>query len=888
MRAIATADDAILTAPGGRSAFLRVDIKDSSGTFRDLTTYPTLNLVDGARWGEDVDAAGMTATIQLKREVEQFSLSPLMQASPLNLAFGYPGTYAPLLELKREVKIYTVDLPDGSVPDGSTTWRLAFHGKVDHINWGGDQGVEVSCADLQGDIRDAFIERERVYAHADPADGDSTKGLYIWESGRTYAVGDLVFPTEANRNAHFYKATTISTGISGATEPTWPTTGGGTVVDSGVTWTEVGATTTVTGTAVETVMQQLLNDNVVSPPTLTTTVSPLWLIRWYLQSRAPTWDAVRQLATQIGWDLRYWFNTGLGDYRLELRVPDRAKVIPDRTFGASEKFSVSRLELEIGNIRNVIRVVYSDSQDLDAAKQPKRKVVEVSDSASITKYGRRFAEVAEGSASNIDSSAEALALANAILSDLATPVAEQAVDLPFFYAVELGDLYRFNGDGVYHSANLDLAVVKYEHNIDANGARTVLECRGKPSTGRRRWLGKLGDVRQGDVHRFGANNSSNTALSASSVVGGTLLSVAADWGKQALGNGFEFHVSDTPGTAPSTATLVRTGDGNQVIRSDLYPGQTYYSKVIPHGRNATKIVRGQPSAELAFTAGFVEPCHLNPEKFRGELPPNGSFEGFFRGNGSPPDRWEMQTGTWNTDAGAGPAKGGPDARDGARYLRFINTNLATAVRSEWFPVNGGNVHAFTAWVYRNGGSNSVDFQLEWVTATKAAISTTTFSTALSTLIDSAWNFLRTVMTAPATAAFARVITKKSATSTDQFNVDGVKVEDIGEPWVDVVAAGGADPAFKNSWVNFNTGTDFAAGVRCANGEAMLRGIIKSGTVTAAAFTLPTVLRPSKPKRFAVASNALFGEVDINTAGDVIPQVGSNTWFDLSPCRWTIF
>lgn len=79
----------------------------------------------------------------------------------------------------------------------------------------------------------------------------------VWVTGATHAVGDIVCPphrggtnqpwmsTSSSAGAtdalgiHWYKATAITTGVSAAGEPVWPT-GGATVVDGGVTWTDQG------------------------------------------------------------------------------------------------------------------------------------------------------------------------------------------------------------------------------------------------------------------------------------------------------------------------------------------------------------------------------------------------------------------------------------------------------------------------------------------------------------------------------------------------------------------------------------------------------------------------------------------------------------------------
>lgn len=88
--------------------------------------------------------------------------------------------------------------------------------------------------------------------------------------------------------------------------------------------------------------------------------------------------------------------------------------------------------------------------------------------------------------------------------------------------------------------------------------------------------------------------------------------------------------------------------------------------------------------------------------------------------------------------------------------------------------------------------------------------------------------------------------------------------------------------FQNSWVNYASGFQTAAYMKDSLGFVHLRGLIKSGTIPAAAFTLPAGYRPSTANLlFSVLSNSAAGRVDINTSGTVnIQAPSSNVWVSL--------
>lgn len=254
-------------------------------------------------------------------------------------------------------------------------------------------------------------------------------------------------------------------------------------------------------------MQQILDDNGYSDVALYTPTSPGWMIREYEQPRVLPLDALRQLALQIGWDVRFRYDAA-GVFRLTFDEPARTKTVPDTDFGPTEYLDARQLDVTDANIRNVVRVYYTD------AATGTRLFEERSDAASIARYGRRYMELAEDAASNIDSAAEAGALADAAVSDLATPDAEQAIETMFFWPAELGDLYAFQPNGVHYDTEQRFAVSRLDWSLGASGpgtGRTTIAVRGKPAGAYRRWL-KLGRAFAAGPYLMRADDPAGTVL----------------------------------------------------------------------------------------------------------------------------------------------------------------------------------------------------------------------------------------------------------------------------------------------------------------------------------------------------------------------------------------
>lgn len=99
-----------------------------------------------------------------------------------------------------------------------------------------------------------------------------------------------------------------------------------------------------------------------------------------------------------------------------------------------------------------------------------------------------------------------------------------------------------------------------------------------------------------------------------------------------------------------------------------------------------------------------------------------------------------------------------------------------------------------------------------------------------------------------------------------------------EGWHEIDATG--EPAFSNSWVNYGAGYNTAAFFKDPNGVVHLKGLIKSGTVTSAVFTLPSGYRPAATEVQPIVSNGAAGYIDIQNNGVLKVVGGSSAWASL--------
>lgn len=438
----------------------------------------------------------------------------------------------------------------------------------------------------------------------------SLYGAAVWTPSTAVAVDDMVaIPAVFSKEGYFlFRCTTA--GTTGTICPSLSVLGVGSTgddvmsfaTDGSVTWKKANFIPADAGggwviypeVLLEDLISQILLDHFGSA-SLTVPVASTWKLTPWRQERKPVLEAIRFLASQIGWDVRYWWTEASNDFTLTMQEPDRAASSPVRTFGPDEYSEVSRLDLSIADVRNAIQVVYSDRSDLSAnGVDYVRKTASASDATSITKYGRRFAEIGESSASRIDSSTEAQDLADAVLADLKEPIANQEVRLrAHFYAVQLNDLLTLEANGVHYDSNQTVAVVGIRHSLSSAGNRTSLVCRGKPCGGVRQWLSKMTGPGLSGPPRLAAPTPPTDVSVNVATAGWAFISFVPS--REGLLEA-EVYVSTSSGFTPGTANLVQRGRTNAF--SVKLTANTYYLKIIVRDEAGNASVA---SDEVPFT-----------------------------------------------------------------------------------------------------------------------------------------------------------------------------------------------------------------------------------------------------------------------------------------------
>ena len=912
MRAITTNHEAVLSSTAAcRSEHINVWVRDSGGTWRSLSTYAGVNLIDSVRWGEDSpDNPHMTASISLRRDHGLMSLAPLRSGSALNRGFVPSASYSPLLAIGRDVQIEVGIGAAGHVP-AYADWLVAFGGRIDTIDSGGDV-IQIECRDFAGRLADAWFETERLYAAASVS--GSPVSMRIWQPSTAYVVGEYVYGS-GKGNGHFHKCTTAGTSASSGNEPTWRTSAG-TVTDSSIVWTYQAACVD-TGFSVESVMQKMCDDVLGSGAvTISTPSSPGFPLAPFMQSREQLWPKLRTLALMFGGDLRFKWDGSA--FVPTVCVYDRSTTTALRTFGSEEWKDIPKLSMDIQGIRNVVDLIYSDKQATRLADGTwPRKKSTVTNSSSVAKYGRLWMEIAEDSStSQIDTTGEADNMAAAALADLCEPTVDQSMVLVHgFPFVELGDLYAFDPDDRHYDEQQKLAVYGYSHLYEKGSLRTTINCRGKPSAGRDRWHEASTAVQSRSRDRMRSrvifNGIGPMTFTATPVLSGVRLQVTMSPRKGRQQEEFEFHISASSGFAVTASTIQAAGRSTACTITNLWPGETYYAKVVPCIREGDILVRGEPSSEVSFVTLRAQAGNISSAIDFTRRPLNGSFETQTNPATFLPDYWHDikadapiefgDAGVLTASVASGESISGGtqrlviQANPTVSFAPFFSGSMPWGgAVSALTPLSEFSVSTISTWVKElttlHGDTSYMMIVACYdATAIETSLSTGYLGLAATTnpgvtLGPSSWGRLSSpVASIPSGTKFCRcgvvIGAGGSADTWQQVAVDGIELSDQSpsEAWI--------APTLLNSWANYG-GTDAECGYYkdASTGRVFLRGTIKNGTVTAHTnlFLLPVGYRPPSDLVIPAASSGAAAAIEIMATGYVRTSYGvSATWLSMS-------
>lgn len=716
MRTLTSSQQTRLLADN-RSTHLRIKVDPGTG-FVDLTDLQDRDWVVSAGFGSSANSPITEAAISIRREDRNLDMSPLI-SSKLNAN----GT---LLDVGNPITIETAVLGDLTTPADSD-FVLMFRGEIDEVDWGSDP-IQLRCRDQGGLLVDTFIELQRVYGAPGGTPIEEVMQDILDDNINTPALGSVtLFSVNGTAGTPFNPAD--SPGFSvieyiqsketvfeslrrlaaiigydikyrfqqdtldfelilftpdrpkraiGRLSLTGPGSDGETFVVRATTFTArtvptladeylIGTTATETARNIV-VMFSTTGSESGNAGAYQDAVTTDVLIEWGVVGTAgntitftEALDGTADGAGTLG-------GTQLGSVGAS---------VPDFTFTSDQYYELGRVKISRQDIRNVIQLTYQDPIDEN------RKVSVLRfDAASISKFGRRYMEIVEESNSQIDTSAEASAMALAALEDLSEPDVEQSATLPYFWPVEdQTDLYRFTANGSHYDTDQDLAVVSFSHDLSRDSAKTTIELRGKPSGGLQRWLsieGRPGigpnqdlfnnDAAQGVVVSVGMASINITYTNPK-----RMLPPINDW---AFTN---IYLSLSGGFTPDDDNLVQQITTTRAELAGLQPGTNYFIiiEIVDNQGNVAS-----QSSEFAATTQRSAPFHEDLETRRADnMISNGEFgAATFDVSTTPPDQWEPDANVvWSVDALASS-----DNNSGGRSVQILRgavPALGNVVRS---------------------------------------------------------------------------------------------------------------------------------------------------------------------------------------------------------------
>jgi hypothetical protein len=374
------------------------------------------------------------------------------------------------------------------VQNDSGTWKNvgALLG-IDYViggEWGEDINEPVSSASFRIRRRNATMSLSPlVVASALNVDDG---GFYapLLEKGRAFRAWSATIPNGTVPGSGDWRG-----GVEGRIDAvSWETDPividcsdlGAWLMDTQIKIDAVQYGTSPVGTAIETVIQNIVNAThsgklTTAQETLYKNTTNNFAVTNWRQGRTKVLEGIRKVALDsTGDDVRFRYDASHA-YRLTLYDPDRTRSTVDATLGPTEYTKVTRLNTTITPIRNVGLLPYTDAA---GAQHTVTAPANPATDQSVIDYGERYFELP--SSDSIITSGQAQALLDKVVSDLNTSPLDQEIELPMFWPVQLYDRYTFLANSDHYDQNQTLGIVGYRHEFDGLGkARTTLRCTGK-------------------------------------------------------------------------------------------------------------------------------------------------------------------------------------------------------------------------------------------------------------------------------------------------------------------------------------------------------------------------------------------------------------------------
>lgn len=235
-----------------------------------------------------------------------------------------------------------------------------------------------------------------------------------------------------------------------------------------------------TGTALETVIQNIINANIPSGEpavTLLKQSASVFAVTHWLQGDTKLLEALTTIVRDsTGEDIRYRYDATHAS-RLTWFNPDRNRTTVDATF-TGPQYVLSRLNLAIRDIRN------------DGAMSYGSGVATATSASSKAKYRRRFFRLE--ATDSITTLADAQKVIDAVVNDLSAPPGEASGQLlGYFWPVQLYDRYTFAANARQYDTDQTFAVMGYQHMIENGRGTTVLTLTARIVGAYAAWLPKI-------------------------------------------------------------------------------------------------------------------------------------------------------------------------------------------------------------------------------------------------------------------------------------------------------------------------------------------------------------------------------------------------------------